>query len=66
MHPNGIAYAIYSLDALKQGRNAVAIFGKRESPQFRIFFAAAGAVDVSSSKHIGATWNGIKRVQGME
>jgi hypothetical protein len=30
----------------------VAIFGKRESPQLRIFFAAAGAVDVSSSEYI--------------
>jgi hypothetical protein len=38
-----------------QGRNAVAIFGKRESPQLRIFFAAAGAVDVSSSEYIYTT-----------
>lgn len=41
--------------ACSEGRNAVAIFGKRESPQLRIFFAASGAVDVSSSEYICST-----------
>lgn len=46
------AYLAYIFSSRSEGRNAVAIFGKRESPQLRIFFAAAGTVDVSSSEYI--------------
>jgi len=49
------AYHLCIFFGCSQGRNAVAIFGKRESPQLRIFFAAAGAVDVSSSEYIYCT-----------
>lgn len=43
------AYLAYIFCSRSEGRNVVAIFGKRESPQLRIFF---GAVDVSSSEYI--------------
>lgn len=43
------AYLAYIFSSRSEGRNVVAIFGKRESPQLRIFF---GAVDVSSSEYI--------------